>query len=186
VLIIVAILPLKASVTLAAILTAALAFLTFRQAADFVLVTVLAIAMLWRGEAWKTVFLQSEQRVSELEQRLRQPSASSAISSYLAQNYLCADARCDSPTGVSQFHGLLTQDALGIYQPAVDLSASEVFQTRPCTLRLNPLALHHAAYASQSCQLSAKSPSGSASAVSLAGGRSNFHTQDRATPAGFT
>ncbi len=68
-LIILALLPLKVSLTLSAILTAALLLLAFRQAADFVLVTVLAIAMLWLGEVWKSLFLQSEQQLSELRQQ---------------------------------------------------------------------------------------------------------------------
>ena len=68
-LIILALLPLKVSLTRSAILAAALLLLAFRQAADFVLVTVLAIAMLWLGEVWKSLFLQSEQQLSELRQQ---------------------------------------------------------------------------------------------------------------------
>ncbi len=74
-LIILALLPLKVSLTRSAILAAALLLLAFRQAADFVLVTVLAIAMLWLGEVWKSLFLQSEQQLSELRQQQSPPSA---------------------------------------------------------------------------------------------------------------
>src|SRR5260370_5961699 len=73
--IILALLPLKVSLTRSAILAAALLLLAFRQAADFVLVTVLAIAMLWLGEVWKSLFLQSEQQLSELRQQQSPPSA---------------------------------------------------------------------------------------------------------------
>ena len=37
---------------------------------------VAIVAMTWRGEAWKTVFLQSEHRVSELQRQLRPPISS--------------------------------------------------------------------------------------------------------------
>ena len=74
-LIILALLPLKVSLTRSAILAAALLLLAFRQAADFVLVTVLAIAMLWLGKVWKSLFLQSEQQLSELRQQQSPPSA---------------------------------------------------------------------------------------------------------------
>ncbi len=73
-LIILALLPLKVSLTRSAILAAALLLLAFRQAADFVLVTVLALAMLWLGEVWKSLFLQSEQQLSELRQQQSPPA----------------------------------------------------------------------------------------------------------------
>jgi hypothetical protein len=60
-------------VTLAAILTVILlpwALVTARRSLSLAGMT---LAMLWRGEAWKTVFLQSEQRVLELERQLPRP-----------------------------------------------------------------------------------------------------------------
>src|SRR5207302_1871612 len=71
--------PLAASVTLSALLTAILlpaAILKARQSPEFAATTLLAVAMLWRGEAWKAVFLQSEQQVLELQQQ-QQPHTSS-------------------------------------------------------------------------------------------------------------
>jgi hypothetical protein len=67
--------PLQVSVTLATVLTLVLlpwALLSARRSPNFALMTLAMLAMLWRGEAWKTVFLQSEQQVSELQQRQEQ------------------------------------------------------------------------------------------------------------------
>jgi hypothetical protein len=72
------ILPLKVSLTLSAILTAALFFVCFGQRVDFWIVAGVAIGMLWRGEFWKTAFLESEQQLSELRQQLKQPASSRA------------------------------------------------------------------------------------------------------------
>ena len=71
----------QASVTLAAILTVILlpwALLSMRQSPGFAWMTLAMLAMLWRGEAPKAVFLQSEQQVLELQQR-QQPHTSSKI-----------------------------------------------------------------------------------------------------------
>ena len=69
----------QASVTLAAILTMILlpwALVRVRRSLTPAATTLTMLAMLWRGEAWKTVFLQSEQRVSELQRQLRPPISS--------------------------------------------------------------------------------------------------------------
>jgi hypothetical protein len=68
---------LKASVMLAAILTVALSVLALRESFWCYVSTGVAILMIWRGEAWKAAFLESEQRVSELQRQLRQPISSS-------------------------------------------------------------------------------------------------------------
>jgi hypothetical protein len=63
--------PLAASVSLSALLTMILlpaAILRARQSPLFAATTLAMLAMVWRGEAWKTVFLQSEQQVLELQQ----------------------------------------------------------------------------------------------------------------------
>lgn len=81
--IILAWMPLALSVTLSVLLTVILlptAILWARRSPSFAAMTLAMLAMLWRGEAWKTVFLQSERQVLELQRQLRQPSASSAIS----------------------------------------------------------------------------------------------------------
>ena len=73
----------QASVTLASILTVILlpwALVRVRRSPGFAWMTLAMPAMLWRGEAWETVFLQSERQVSELQRQLQQPSESSAIS----------------------------------------------------------------------------------------------------------
>jgi hypothetical protein len=69
----------RVSVTLSGILTVILlpwALLSFRGSASFAWMTLAMLAMLWRGEAWKTVFLQSEQQVLELQRQLRPPISS--------------------------------------------------------------------------------------------------------------
>jgi hypothetical protein len=58
--IIAAILPLKVSVMLSAILTAALLFLAIRENFLLWFVAFAAAAMIWRGEAWKAAFLEAE------------------------------------------------------------------------------------------------------------------------------
>ena len=66
----------QASLTLAAILTVILlpwALVRVRRSVTLAAMTLAMLAMLWRGEAWKMVFLQSEQRVSELQRQLRPP-----------------------------------------------------------------------------------------------------------------
>jgi hypothetical protein len=87
----------QASVTLAAILTVILlpwALLSMRQSAGFAWMTLAMLAMLWRGEAWKTVFLQSEQQVLEPQQR-QQPHTSSRTEYSIPDSLLaCDDARC--------------------------------------------------------------------------------------------
>ncbi|MGC1323353.1 MAG: hypothetical protein WA849_14320 [Candidatus Udaeobacter sp.] len=69
----------QASVTLAAILTVILlpwALVRVRRSPTLAATTLAMLAMLWRREAWKTVFLQSEQQVLELQRR-QQPRVSS-------------------------------------------------------------------------------------------------------------
>ncbi len=65
----------QASLTLAAILLP-WALVTVRRSLSLLATTLAMLAMLWRGKAWKTVFLQSEQRVSELQRQLRPPISS--------------------------------------------------------------------------------------------------------------
>jgi len=58
----------RASVTLTVILLP-WAPLSFRGSASFAWMTLAMLAMLWRGEAWETVFLHSKQQALELQQR---------------------------------------------------------------------------------------------------------------------
>jgi hypothetical protein len=56
--------PLAVPVTLAALLTVILlpwALLTVRRSASLAGMMLAMLAMAWRGESWKAVFLQSEQ-----------------------------------------------------------------------------------------------------------------------------
>jgi hypothetical protein len=92
-------------VTLAALLTVIRlpwALLSFRGSASFAWMTWAMLAMLWRGEAWKTVFLQSEQQVLELRQQQRPPIASNAISFGQGQRILYDDARRVAPRACPQ------------------------------------------------------------------------------------
>jgi hypothetical protein len=98
-------LSLRVSVTLAALLTVILlpwALLSFRGSASFAWMTWAMLAMLWRGEAWKTVFLQSEQQVLKLQQQQRPPIASNAISFGQGQRILYDDARRVAPRACPQ------------------------------------------------------------------------------------
>jgi hypothetical protein len=82
---------LKASVTLSVLLTVGLltvAILRKRESPDFAGMTLLMILMLWRGEAWKTVFLQSERELSELQQRQQPPVLSTIICPSQDQSFL--------------------------------------------------------------------------------------------------
>jgi hypothetical protein len=92
-----AFLPLKVSVTLAALLTVILlpwALLTVKRAALLSMTMLARIGVTWRAEAWKTVYLESERRVSEL-QRQQPLHTSSKIRFY--------DLVCESDCGVSRF-----------------------------------------------------------------------------------
>jgi hypothetical protein len=98
-------LSLRVSVTLAALLTVILlpwALLSFRGSASFAWLTLAMLAMLWRGEAWKTVFLQSEQQVLELQQQQRPPIESNSISFGQGQRILYDDARRVAPRACPQ------------------------------------------------------------------------------------
>jgi len=75
--IILAWLPLPVSLTLAALLTVILlplAWVKVRRSPDFAAMTLLAVSMLRRGEAWKTVFLRSERQLLEQQQPQQTPT----------------------------------------------------------------------------------------------------------------
>ena len=98
-------LSLRVSVTLAALLTVILlpwTLLSFRGSASFAWMTLAMLAMLWRGEAWKTVFLQSEQQVLKLQQQQRPPIESNSISFGQGQRILYDDARRVAPRACPQ------------------------------------------------------------------------------------
>jgi len=87
--------PLQVSVTLGTVLTLILlpwALLSARRSLGFALMTLAMLAMLWCGEAWKTVFLQSGQQVSELQQRQEQRASSKPKYLTLAPLPACDDA----------------------------------------------------------------------------------------------
>ena len=65
--------PLAASVMPSAILSLTLMFLAWQRLTWFV--AFVAVAVIWRGEAWKAVFLESAQQLSELRRQLPQPNA---------------------------------------------------------------------------------------------------------------
>ena len=91
--------------TLAALLTVILlprALLSFQGSARFAWMTLVMLAMVWRGEAWKTVFLQSEQQILELQQQQRPPIESNAISFGQGQRILYDHARRVAPRACPQ------------------------------------------------------------------------------------
>jgi hypothetical protein len=95
----------QASVTLSTLLTVIflpIAILKARKSMEFALMTVAMILMLWRGEAWKAVFLQSEQQVLELQRQPRQPSEPSAISFDQGERILRDDVHCVLPRVLPQ------------------------------------------------------------------------------------
>ena len=96
----------RASVTLAGILTVILlpwAILRARQSPLFAAMTLAMLLMVWRGEAWKTVFLQAEQEVLELQQQQQRPPIEcNAISFGQGQRILYHDARRVAPRVCSQ------------------------------------------------------------------------------------
>ncbi len=70
-------LPLKLSVTLAALLTAILlplAISSVRRSVPFAAMTLALIGMTWRAEAWKTVYLQLERQALEQRQPQQPPT----------------------------------------------------------------------------------------------------------------
>ena len=73
-----------------------LAWMSIPASVTLAAMTLAMLAMLWRGEAWKMVFLQSEQRVSELQRQLRPPISSNTESSNLGLSTLHA-AECFAP-----------------------------------------------------------------------------------------
>jgi hypothetical protein len=103
--------PLRVSVTLVAILTAILlpwALVKARRSLTLAAMTLAMLAMNWRGEAWKTVFLQSEQRVLELQRQLLRPISSNTgwlnpdLESLCAsQNYSCRFAVTQSRVAIA-------------------------------------------------------------------------------------
>jgi hypothetical protein len=104
---------LRASLTLSGILTAILlpcTILMARRSLSLAGMTLAMLAMLWRGEAWKTVFLQSERRVSELELQLQPPVSPKTESESLGRLILCADPHFASPCGAIQLLALVGRD----------------------------------------------------------------------------
>jgi len=110
---------------LSAILTAALLVFAIRQQADFWFVTILAILMLWRGEAWKSVALEAEGQLTELRRQLPQPSASIAESSGLAQSLPYDAFRPEQTHVLSQVH-----DELGLGAGHTICRAGYQFQSK--------------------------------------------------------
>jgi hypothetical protein len=105
--------PLQVSVTLATVLTLVLlpwALLSARRSLGFALMTLAMLTMLWRGEAWKTVFLQSEQQVSELQQRQEQHALSKPKYLNLAPLLARDDVHYVLPHALPQFLAELTEE----------------------------------------------------------------------------
>jgi hypothetical protein len=68
-------LPLRLSMTLAALLTVGLlplAIVKARHSVAFAVMTVAMLALLWRGEGWKAAFLETEEQLSQLPPQCRQ------------------------------------------------------------------------------------------------------------------
>ena len=130
-------LSLMVSVTLAALLTVILrswALLSFRGSASFAWMTLAMLAMLWRGEAWKTVFLQSEQQVLELQQQQRPPIESNSISFGQGQRILYDDARRVAPRACPQS---LVEEYGGDHPKSQRYNRAEEEPTVLCTKRHN-------------------------------------------------
>src|SRR5438105_5108241 len=106
-LIILAWMSVRASVTLAALLTLILfpvAVLTLRRSVPFAVMTLAMLGMMWRGETWKYGCLiaeqQLQQRVSELELRPRQLPLSNSEFCYREPDFL-RGASCSEQRPVS-------------------------------------------------------------------------------------
>jgi hypothetical protein len=69
-------LPLKLSVTLSALLSVILLLLALQESKACLVITLVSIPLIWRGEAWKAVFLESKRQVSELQQQQQIPISS--------------------------------------------------------------------------------------------------------------
>jgi len=86
--------PLALSVTMSTLLTVIflpMAILRVRQSPDFAAMALVAVVMLWRGEAWKAVFLKSEQQVLELQQQRERPILPKTTSFYRHRKLLDAE-----------------------------------------------------------------------------------------------
>jgi hypothetical protein len=93
-------LPLRVSVTLAALLTLGLlpvAIVKARRSAAFAAMTVAMLGMLWRGEAWKTICLAEEARLMQCLQQL--PKTASI---YQRASLAHVDARSFLPSALIQ------------------------------------------------------------------------------------
>lgn len=90
-------LPLQVSVTLCLILSVTLivsAAVSEWRSWTLSAMTLLAVLMIWRGEGWKMLFLQSERRLSELQSRQRASILPHAESAYSSERFLSDGARC--------------------------------------------------------------------------------------------
>ena len=89
-------LPLQVSVTLCLILSATLIVsgaVSERRSWTLSAMTLIAVLMIWRGEAWKAIFLQSERQLSELQRQLQKPISSNIGFDYPGQIVACGAAR---------------------------------------------------------------------------------------------
>ena len=85
---------LKLSLSLSALLTAILlpvAILRARQSVLFSAMTLAMLGMMWRAEAWKTVYLQSERQLLEQRQPQRPPISPKTEFFYQHQSSACDD-----------------------------------------------------------------------------------------------
>jgi hypothetical protein len=116
-------LPLPVSVTLCSILSVTLiasAIVSEWRSWTLSAMALVAILMIWRGEAWKAVFLQAEQQVSEL--RLPPPASISPRKgfSYSSPELLHDDCRYAVRLSFPQLFGLSSLNDLHIALQSFD------------------------------------------------------------------
>jgi hypothetical protein len=148
---------LKLSLSLSALLTAILlpvAILRARESVLFSAMTLAMLGMMWRAEAWKTVYLQSERQLLEQRQPPQPQISPKTEFSYQSRTLLDVGARCAPRFAAAQFPALIIQCGLGTMSLAGYLKemtlrrtnvrgtivASEARDLRAC-LALFPLSL---------------------------------------------
>jgi len=123
-LIILAWLSLRVSVTLAALVTVGLlpvALSKIRRSPEFALMTLAMLGMLWRGEAWKTVCLAEE---AQLSQEPQPPPKTGSF--YQDRSLRYADARCAILSGVIQFPSVAAQSEQHMVQVPLGKTPSDL------------------------------------------------------------
>lgn len=187
-----ALLPLWVSVTLSGILSLALLFFALsagRQKAELFVLALVAILMTWRGEAWKTVFLQSQQQVSELLQQQQQRISSNAGFLSLGRLPRHAESRFVSLCDATQFHAaIIPFEHHKPLAPMLSIPASHGDREVCCSILPSDSGSDRRVYLAQSGFLSIQTDYmrlGDPQQGIQTDGQSNFHTNAGPTPTDF-